>query len=207
MSTFTGRIRLTGAAALALFLFPLAAPGQDVTEPRSGTRFAATTDGMSLLGTGVRTRTMLKVKVYGVGLYVADEALRGPLASFKGRTTSPEFYNQLVWGDFKKQVTMKFVRDVTRDQIQGAFRESLASANRARLDAFLAYFNDTKSGEDYVLRWVPGSGLETTVAGQAKPAIADKDFAAAVFGIWLGPKPIQDDIKRGLVSRAPQAMP
>jgi hypothetical protein len=40
------------------------------------------------------------------------------------------------------------------------------------------------------------------MAGQAKPAIADKDFAAAVFGIWLRPNPIQDDIKAGLVSRA-----
>ena len=28
-----------------------------------------------------------------------------------------------------------------------------------------------------------------------------------VFGIWLGPKAIQEDIKRGLVARAAQAMP
>ena len=49
------------------------------------------------------------------------------------------------------------------------------------------------------------------IMGRLRPgataAQVDKDFAAAVFGIWLGPKPIQDDIKRGLVSRAPQAMP
>ena len=200
-------IRLAGAAALAAALLPGAAAAEDVTEPRTGVRFATSDDGMTLLGTGVRTRTMLKVKVYAVGLYVADEALRGPLAAFKGRTSSAEFYNQLVWGDFRRQVTMKFTRDVTRDQIQGAFRESLGSANRARLDAFLGYFNDTKSGQEYVLRWVPGTGLETTVAGQKKPAINDKEFAAAVFGIWLGPRAIQEDIKRGLVSRAASAMP
>jgi hypothetical protein len=207
MRPSAGRIRLAGAAALALALLPLSAAAQEVAEPKTGARFAAADDGMSLLGTGVRTRTMLKVKVYAVGLYVADEALRGPLASFKGRTSSADFYNQLVWGDFGKQVTMKFVRDVTRDQIQGAFRESLAAANRARLDAFLAYFSDTKSGQEYELRWVPGRGLVTTVAGQEKPAIDDKDFAAAVFGIWLGPKAIQEDIKRGLVARAAQAIP
>ena len=57
-------------------------------------------------------------------------------------------------------------------------------------------------GQEYVIAWKPESGLETTVVGLAKPPIADKTFAAAVFGIWLGEKPIQDDIKKGLVSRA-----
>jgi hypothetical protein len=190
------------AAALALVgLGSAAARAQDVAEPRSGVRFPARADGMTLLGTGLRTRTMLKVKVYAVGLYAGDEALRGPLAAFKG-APGRELYHQLVWGDFPRQVTMKFVRDVSRDQIQGAFREVLPAG--PRLAAFLDYFGDTKSGQEYVLRWVPGRGLTTTVAGQEKPVINDKDFAAAVFAIWLGDKPIQDDIKRDLVARLPQ---
>jgi hypothetical protein len=195
------------AAAAALLALAVPARAQDVTEPRSGVRFPGLADGMSLLGTGVRTRSVLKVKVYAIGLYVDGEALKGPLAPFKGRTTSPDFYQALVWGDFPRQVTLKFVRDVTRDQIQGAFRDALTRADKAKTDAFLAYFGDTKSGQEYVLRWVPGRGLVSTVAGQEKPAIDDKNFAAAVFGIWLGDKPIQDDIKRALVARAPQAIP
>jgi hypothetical protein len=187
----------------------LAAPvlAQDVTEPRSGTRFPATVDGMSLLGAGLRTRTMLKVKVYAVGLYASDEALRGGLASFKGRTTSREFYEQLIWGDFGKQVTLKFLRDVTRDQIQGAFRDTLGGANAGHLQTFLSFFGDTKTGEEYAIRWTPGTGLVTTVAGAPRAVINDKDFAAAVYAVWLGAKPIQDDIKKDLVARAPQAIP
>jgi hypothetical protein len=191
------------AAALALMgLGPVAAQAQDVAEPRSGVRFPAKADGMTLLGTGLRTRTMLKVKVYAIGLYAGDDALRGPLAAFKGTPAGRELYTQLVWGDFPRQVTMKFVRDVTRDQIQGAFREVLPAG--PRLEAFVNYFGDTRSGQEYVLRWVPGRGLMTTVAGQEKAVIDDKEFAAAVFGIWLGDKPIQDDIKRDLVARLPQ---
>ena len=53
-----------------------------------------------------------------------------------------------------------------------------------------------------MLTWKPGGILATTVAGVDKPEINDKNFAAAVFGIWLGEKPIQDDIKKGLASRA-----
>jgi hypothetical protein len=36
--------------------------------------------------------------------------------------------------------------------------------------------------------------------------MADKNFAAAVFGIWLGDEPIQDDIKRDLITRVPSAV-
>jgi hypothetical protein len=41
------------------------------------------------------------------------------------------------------------------------------------------------------------------MAGQPKPPIADREFAAAVFGVWLGEKPVREEIKKGLVSRAP----
>ena len=188
-------------AALLLSL-ALATPAlaQEVTEPKSGVKFAAKSGDMSLLGVGLRTKTMLKVKVYAVGFYVADSALAGPLAAFKGKTDSAPFYKELVWGDFGKQIVMKFTRDVTTDQIRGAFRETLQGTSK--VDQFVGYFGDTKEGQEYVITWKPGGVLATKVAGADKPDIDDKNFAAAVFGIWLGDKPIQDDIKKGLASRA-----
>jgi Chalcone isomerase-like len=200
-------VRYTVSAVLASVLclsFASVTSAQDVKEPRSGVSFAAKDGSSSLLGVGLRTRTMLKVKVYAIGLYVDDAALAGPLAAHKGKTTSPEFYRDLVWGDFGKHVVLKFVRDVSASQIQGAFREVLPAANNARVDPFVSYFGDTKVGQEYVIRWAPGGVLETTVIGVTKPPIADKDFAAAVFSIWLGEKPIQDDIKKDLVARAPE---
>ena len=190
-------------AVLVSLSLAAVASSQEVKEPRSGVSFAEKDGTSSLLGIGLRTRTMLKVKVYAIGLYADDAALAGPLAAHKGKTSSPEFYRDLVWGDFPKHVVLKFTRDVSTSQIQGAFREVLPNANKARVDAFVSYFGDTKVGQEYVIRWAPGGTLETTVVGAAKPPIADKDFAAAVFGIWLGEKPIQDDIKKDLVSRAP----
>ena len=71
------------------------------------------------------------------------------------------------------------------------------------MDTFASYFGDIKTGEEYVLRWTPGGTLETLAKGTPKPSIADKTFAAAVFGIWLGEEPIQEDVKRDLVSRVP----
>jgi hypothetical protein len=198
-------VRLTALAVMLSLSFASLASAQDaVKEPKTGVAFAAKDGASSLLGVGLRTKTFLKVKVYAIGLYVDDAALAGPLAAHKGKTTSPELYRDLVWGDFPKHVVLKFVRDVSTSQIQDAFREALPSASKARVDAFVAYFGETKTGQEYVLRWAPGGTLETTVVGSAKPPIVDKDFAAAVFGIWLGDKAIQDDIKRDLVARAPQ---
>jgi hypothetical protein len=188
------------AAVLAAAAPP--ARSQDVTEAGSGVKFAVRESEKSLLGLGLRTRTFLKVKVYAIGFYVADTALSGPLAAFKGQTTSPAFYRALIETDFPKEVRLRFVRDLAADQIQGAMREALAKADKARVDQFVAYFPAIKVGDDCVLRWAPGGTLETIMAGVPKPPIADKAFASALFGVWLGDKPIQDDIKKGLVSRA-----
>jgi hypothetical protein len=188
----------------ALAAVPCArAVAEDVTETRSGVKFAASQNGHSLLGTALRTKTFLKVKVYALGLYVSDAALQpgGALAAHKGKGRSAAAYKDLVWGDFPKEIVLKFVRDVSASQVQEAFRESLGGVDKAKVDAFVGLFGDTKVGQEYVLRWLPGGALEVVVLGQAKPPIADKNLAAAVFGIWLGDKAIQDDIKKDLVSR------
>lgn len=196
---------MKNVAAVALFVGTAVAtplPAQEVTEPRSGAKFAAKADDKSLLGAGLRTKTFLKVHVYALGLYVADSAISGPLAAYKGKTDSPAFYREVAQGDFPKQVTMKFLRDLSASQIQEAMREALAGADKARVEAFVGYFPAITSGQECVLKWSPGGTLESIMAGQAKPPIADKAFAAAVFGIWLGEKPIQDDLKKAIVSRA-----
>jgi hypothetical protein len=191
-------------SVLALSL-ALAAPtfAQKVTEPKTGETFDNTDpDGWWLLGTGVRTRTMLNVKVYAIALYIDGPSYTRLVASRKGAQPTPELYQELVWGDFGKRIELRFVRDLSASQIQGAFREALPAASQARVDAFVGYFGDIAKGQAAVIRWAPGGTLETTVAGAAKPPIADKEFAAAVFAIWLGDKPIQADIKRDLVARA-----
>jgi hypothetical protein len=137
---------------------------------------------------------------------VSDAAVAGPLAAFKGKTTSPEFYQALQTGDFKKEVVLKFMRNLSQERIQGAMRESLAGAEPKLLDQFVGYFPELKEGQECVLRWAPGGTLETVMAGQAKPPIADRAFAERLFGLYVGPKPIQDDIKAGAVARANEAI-
>jgi hypothetical protein len=183
----------------ALLVLSVVGPAlaQDVAEPRSGAKFAAKDEDTSLLGVALRTKTIAKVKVYAIGLYVADSAISGPL---KGKAGTAELYQELVNGDFKKKVVMKFLRDVSTDQIRDAFRDSLKGVG-GKTDVWVSYFSDIRSGQECVIAWTPGVGLQTKVAGVDKPAINDKVFASAVFGIWLGDKPIQEDVKKDLVAR------
>jgi hypothetical protein len=197
---------LAAFAGVALLLGGPAARSADFVEPRTGVSCPEQRDGMSLLGAGVRTKTFLKVKVYTICLYVSDATLAGPLAQYRGRTADPAFYRELATGDFPKQVVMTFVRDATADQVRDGFYEALPTVDRKRLDLFSSHFGAPRKGDVYVIRWGPGGSLEVTAAGQPKPAIADKAFATAVFQIWLGEKPLQEDIKRDLVARAGQVL-
>ena len=189
-------------AGLMLISLAIPAPAQEIAESHTGTKFAVKLGDTTLLGTGLRTKTMLKVKVYAAGLYVADSAIAGPL---KGKAASPDLYQQLVSGDFHKVIVMKFLRDVSTSQIRDAFRESLGNAG-PNTETWLAYFNDIKTGQEIVISWVPGTGLATKVAGADKAPINDKAFATAVFSIWFGEKPVQEDLKKDLVARGPEIL-
>jgi len=190
------------AALLAMVSVVPATPSADVTEPKTGATFATKVGDMSLLGVGLRTKTFLKFKVYALGLYVADSALSGPLASQKGRIGTSAFYRELVVGDFEKKFVLKLVRDLSAEQIQGTFRSHMPAADGKLLDQFVSYFGATKAGEECELHWIPGGRLETTVGGVVKPPIADKAFADAVFAIWLRDRPEEDPIRKQVVSRA-----
>ena len=188
--------------ACAVFVLSTTVPAlaQEVAEPKSGTKFAAKDGDLSLLGVGLRKKSI--VKVYAVGLYVADSALSGPL---KGKAGTPDLYQELLKGDFKKKIVMKFVRDVSTDQIRGGFRDSLKGTGE-KSEVWIGYFTDIKSGQECVIAWTPGVGLETKVGGLNNPPLNDKVLASAVFGIWLGDKPIQEDIKKDLVERSAELL-
>src|SRR5260370_25709402 len=147
--------RSTFALAAGLLASPLLS--QEILEPRSGTKFPAKVEDKSLLGAGLRTKTFLRVQVYALGLYVADAALAGPLAAYRGLPVgSPAFYKELVHGDFPKELHLKFLRNLDPGQIQEAMREALAGADKARVDAFVAYFPPITSAQECLLPWAPG---------------------------------------------------
>jgi NADH dehydrogenase/NADH:ubiquinone oxidoreductase subunit G len=146
-----------------------------------------------LNGAGLRKR--LFFKVYAMGLYVAQKNANAAA---------------LIDQPGPKRVSIRMLRDVSAD----AFNEALAEGIRANhseaevkaleprlkeLGAVIAEVGEAKKGMAIDLDW---TGSDTQVMVNGKPTgkpIAGADFYKALLKIWLGDKPVQDDLKRALL--------
>ncbi len=148
-----------------------------------------------LNGMGLREATFLKIDVYVAGLYL-PRVSSDPAA--------------ILASDGAKQLVLRFVRDVDRDDIVEAWTNGFAgnasvpiAALRpqiARLNAWMPKFAD---GDTLVFRYAPGDGVTVEINGVRKGVIQGADFARSLFAIWLGPKPPTSDLKRGLLGNHP----
>jgi hypothetical protein len=70
----------------------------------------------------------------------------------------------------------------------------------AELDAIMAAAKEAKKGMVILLDWVPGTGTRVVLDGRdsGKP-IAGEDFYQALLRVWLGPHPVQGDLKQALL--------
>ena len=70
-----------------------------------------------------------------------------------------------------------------------------------RIEYHNSLYENVQPGDRYSLTYIPGKGTELALNGESKGLIEGPDFAAAVFSIWLGPKPISDSFKRQILGR------
>ena len=193
---------VAAVAALALLVGTGVASAQEYKDPKSEVAFAVDNGDLRLLGTGLRIKKIafLKFKAYAFGVYV--DAAAEELAPFKGQKASDDLRKALQAGDFKKELVLHFMRDLDAEKIQDAMRDALKKGtDKAVLDQFISYFPEVKVGERCTLRWVPGGTIETVMVGEEKPPITDMAFAQKLFGLYVGPKPLQKDFKESTAAR------
>ena len=56
-----------------------------------------------------------------------------------------------------------------------------------------------QDGDQIALTYVPKKGTVVTAKGAEKGVIEGKDFAIALFAVWLGRSPVQADLKTALL--------
>lgn len=223
----TRALPLLACAVLAAVPIRLAA--QTVTEPSSGVAFPVTlaVDGgqHTLTGVGLRTRTVLGVKVYAFGVYVDAAPARTALASFAGRdaralSRDPALYETLLRMTVPLSLRLVMTRNVTGEQMSDAFDGALrprvvAAATRggamtggeAALDRFRAFFSIERLTEGTVLTFTCNNGtLATNVAGAAQAAIQSPALCWALFDVYLGSNPISPSGKQTAVARIPDIL-
>ncbi len=150
---------------------------------------------LRLNGMGMR-KVHIFFEVYVVGLY-----LEKPTTDARAAIATDE----------AKRITLVMLRDVSREQFVQAVKEGILRNSgsamptlRARLDRLEKALPALKKGNVLDFTYLPGIG--TLMRGQGREmTIPGKDFADALFSVWLGPKPISEALKRKLLLGPPAA--
>ena len=186
--------RLIAAAALALAASAAGAQAVELEGVKLDPTAQVGGAALVLNGAGVRTRAIFKV--YVAGLYVPAKANNAAaLLAQKG----------------PRRVAITMLRNVDADTFSGALSEGLQknlseaqfTAFKAQIDTLNANFKaagEAKKGDAIHLEFAPDAGTRVVVNGKAQgSAIAGEDFYAALLRIWLGDKPVDADLKKGLL--------
>jgi hypothetical protein len=143
---------------------------------------------LKLNGLGLRKKSI--VKVYVGGLYLE---------------TSSKDADQILASDQGKAIRMHYLRSLTKKQLVDGFQEGFEAnardkaAQKAAFDQMLALIPDVKEGDTLTFLYVPGKGTTVQIGNKDLGSFKGKDFADAVFSIWLGPKPPTEDLKKGML--------
>lgn len=203
--------------AALLLLAALQTP--EVTEPATGVRFpaelSAPTGVQVLAGTGVRTRTVLQVKVYAFGLYVDRAGARAALAAWRDKSAAElardqSLYQELLEGQFPMTLRLVMTRDVGGDQMAEAFNDALAprvGSDTAALRQFRGFFSDRLAkGTELLFSWRPGNVLGVAIGGREVGSVESAALCRALFDVYLGEKPISSGGKRTVIGRLPEIL-
>ncbi len=146
---------------------------------------------LTLNGLGLRTKYM--VKVYVAGLYLQQ------------KSSDPD---AIIKAEAPKRIVMHFVRGVSKSQLTDGFSESFednspdaAKAMKADIDRLFAALGPVKDGDELIFTYLPGTGTSVSIAGLERLSIAGPDFAKMIFSVWLGPKPPNAGVKKGMLGQ------
>ena len=154
----------------------------------------------SLVANGSGLRKKAFFKVYAMALYLSE------------KQTNSE---AVLSADGGKRIAITLLRDLTAKQFVDALHEGVAENHsesematlKERLDEFseaMLGIGEAKSGAQVFIDFLPDGVTRLTVNGQTRGKdVAGADFFNALLKIWLGNKPIQDDLKQALLGKTP----
>lgn len=115
-------------------------------------------------------------------------------------------YDAMLAADSPRKLVLRYHRRIEAADIARATEEMVGknpnvdiAALRERLDRLYACYSDVRDGDEYGVAY-DSEARTTTVAlnGKIQCTIEGEDFAAAFFGIWLGPHSISPEMSRKL---------
>lgn len=170
---------------------PVAGGAAEIEGVTFADTFQAGPLAMPLQGVGL-AKFLRTIKVYVGALYLA-----------------PGTELERVLEDVPKRLELSYFRAIQADDFGKAAMKVLAdnvspstiTLLKPRIEQLHRLYQDVKPGDRYGLTYLPGIGTELTLNGERRGLVKGADFAAAYFAIWLGPAPINEALKEGLMHR------
>ncbi len=182
-------------AFVVLFaLFFLAAPAFAVEI--EGVKFPDKVEagGQDLTFNGGGERTEFGFQVYVAALYLKQKSAdaAGIVAADEPMNVRLQITSFMVTPDNMKSAIIKGFEKSTNGD---------TARLKARIDAFVDTFKKLRDRDVYNLTYVPGKGVEVSGNGATLSVIEGLDFKKALYGIWLGDKPVQKDLKVRMLAK------
>ena len=155
--------------------------------------------GRTLELNGAGTRYKAVFKVYTAGLY-----LEKPARSLQEIAALPG----------PKRISVTMLRDIDSAELGKLFSRGMEdNMERAafsklipgvmRMSEIFTQHKKLLAGESFMVDWLPGQGALVTVKGQPQgEAFKEPEFFNALLGIWLGPRPADQQLKKALLGEA-----
>ncbi len=180
--------------ALLLLLWALPASALEVAGVKLADKARVGDSELVLNGAGIRTRVIFKV--YVGALYLGEK--KSTAAGVLAQTGA-------------KRVSLALLRDLSAQQLQEAFEKGIHANNSAaqieamkpRIAELLSLFSGGRQGDVILIDYQPDAGTTVTLNGAPKgKPIPGEDFYRALLRIWLGDKPVDDDLKKAMLGGA-----
>ena len=179
---------VTFLSVLALASGPLTAGSNDSADIDFDRRISIDGISIDLVGTGLLR--FMGFKAYA-GAFYLEEGVEPRIAlSDRAKRIELEYFRSIKGEDFGPATEKSILKNVDEETFN-------------RLKDRIAYHNslyeDVNPGDRYSLTYIPGRGTELALNGEPKGLIRGADFAAAIFSIWIGDKPINKSFKSNIL--------
>ena len=194
----TGRLllqRLLFSAVVGCVVHPAAANAAEVEGVKLPDKVRISDGGPELVlnGAGVRTRAFFKV--YVGALYLVQKAGNAQAVLADAGPT---------------RVAMHMLRDLSAEQLFSALSDGLRNNHAPeqfaklepqikQLGGIFEAVKTAKTGDAFLLDYLPGTGTRVTVNGEAKGVIPGDEFNRALLRIWLGDQPADGALKKAML--------
>lgn len=148
----------------------------------------------SILLNGAGIREKMWIDLYACGLYV---------------TTLTKNSQDIINSDQHCGIKIHIVSSmITSKKMSDAVEEGFEKSTggkmtdlRDRIDKFKAIFSkeEIKKDDVYDIMYIPEKGIIVFKNGKIQPVIKGLDFKKALFGIWLGDEPADENLKKDLL--------